>query len=129
MTTNILFLCPHNAAKSVTAAVYMGRIADDRGLDLSISTAGTDPDDDVLPLVRDQLVSDGYTVNDLPCLVTPDVLSAAERIINIGCPHDLLPTDKAVTDWSIPNFSEDPSAAFAALSDHVEHLAREISEG
>lgn len=32
MTTKILFLCPHNAAKSVLAAAYCKRMAEETGL-------------------------------------------------------------------------------------------------
>ena len=127
MTTNILIMCPHNAAKSVVAAAYLGRIAEQRSLDIAISTAGTDPDEEVLPIVRDQLEQDGYPTEHTPRAFEPADLREADRIINIGCARQTLATETPITDWGIPNFSEDPSAAFAALAEHVELLAAELS--
>ncbi len=126
--TSFLFLCPHNAAKSVTAAAYLGRLASERGVAVAISTAGTDPDEQVAPLVRTQLERDGYVVDSVPRLVTADDLSNADVIVNIGCPRQELPTDKSVIEWGIPNFSEDPSAAFCALSEHVVALLDDLAE-
>ncbi len=127
MTTNILIMCPHNAAKSVVAAAYLSRIAEERSLDIVVTTAGTDPDEDVLPIVRHQLERDGYPIEHTPRAFQPVDLREADRIINIGCSHQTLATDTPITDWGIPNFSEDPSAAFAALAEHVEMLAAELS--
>jgi arsenate reductase len=39
-----LFLCPHNAAKSVLAAAYFDQLARERGLDYRAASAGTTPD-------------------------------------------------------------------------------------
>ncbi len=128
MSTTILILCPHNAAKSVAAAAYLGRIAEARGLDIEITTAGTEPDPEVLPLVREQLESDGYDVTDTPKMLTADALLAATHVVNIGCSLSHLPTHDAVEGWAIPNFSEDPSQAFAALSEHVEQLAARLGD-
>jgi hypothetical protein len=46
----VLFLCPHNAAKSVIAAAYCVRLAAARGVTLRAASAGTDPDPGVSPL-------------------------------------------------------------------------------
>lgn len=127
--TNVLILCPHNAAKSVTAAAYLSGLAADSGADIAVDTAGTDPDPEVLPLVRDQLESDGYLVESVPRLVTAHDLAQADVIINIGCPRSELDTTKNVIDWGIPNFSEDPSAAFGELSDHASALFASIQNG
>ncbi len=123
MSTHVLILCPHNAAKSVTAAAYLERLAESRQLDIRVDTAGTDPDDDVLPLVRDQLESDGYDVTSVPRLLTASDLAAADHVINIGCGLTHLPKHHNVDDWAIPNFSESPSEAFASIAEHVEELA------
>ena len=41
----ILFLCPHNAAKSVIAAAYFDQLAAGRGLLYRGDSSGTDPDE------------------------------------------------------------------------------------
>ncbi len=127
MPTHVLILCPHNAAKSVTAAAYLTRLAEERGLDIGVTTAGTDPDEDVLFLVREQLEADGHVVTTVPRLLTADDLLAADHVINIGCSLDHLPAHPNTQEWGIPNFSEDPSEAFASLSEHVENFAATLA--
>lgn len=40
----ILFMCPHGAAKSVLASAYFQRLAKERGLNVHVESAGTEPD-------------------------------------------------------------------------------------
>jgi len=105
----------------------MHRDAAARGLDVEITTAGTDPDAEVLPIVRAHLEENDLPAGGTPRMVTAADLDAANHIINIGCPHELLPTEQSITDWSIPNFSDDPVVAFAAIASHVEALADELA--
>jgi len=126
MTTKIIFLCPHNAAKSITAAAFLQREAIQRHLDVEITTAGTDPDTDIVPLVRTHLEAEGLTIDEPPTQVSTSDLSNADLIINIGCPHDLLPTVNAIEDWFVPDFSADPQAAFDAIEAHVVSLSAQI---
>lgn len=111
----LLFLCPHNAAKSVVAAALVARQAEERGINVEIATAGTDPDDAVMPIVRDRLEQQGMVEFQPPRLVTTADLSEADLVINMGCELSGLPTPARVEEWAIPNFSSDPDAAFAAI--------------
>ena len=127
MTTTIIFLCPHASAKSVVAAALLGREADHRGLDVEISNAGTDPDEYLNPTVVELLRAERLTPAGLPRRVTEADLDAADVIVNIGCDPRDLPTRKSVRDWEIPNFSDGPAMAFAALQAHVADLAKQLS--
>ena len=127
MTTRILILCPHNAAKSVVAAAYLKREASELGLDLQVDTAGTHPDPAVLPVVRERLESEGLAVDSTPRVVADTDLAVADRVVNIGCDRSELPTERSIDDWAIPDFSVDPEAAFDALTAHVSVLARELT--
>jgi protein-tyrosine-phosphatase len=55
----LLFLCPHNAAKSVIAAAYCERLAAERDVTLRATSAGTDPDPGVSPSVAAALFAGG----------------------------------------------------------------------
>lgn len=130
MTITVLFLCPHNAAKSVAAAAFASQVASREGLDLHATTAGTDPDAEVLPVVRARLEADGLAVTQQPRLITAAELLAADVVVNIGCDVDELPAARPVEDWQIPNFSDDPPAAFAALEQQAAALvARLVTSG
>jgi protein-tyrosine-phosphatase len=56
----VLFLCPHNAAKSVIAAAYCERLPAERGVPLRATSAGTDPG--VSPGVAGALLAEGIDV-------------------------------------------------------------------
>ncbi len=82
MTTTVLFLCPHHAAKSVIAAAYFNRLAQQRGLPVRADSAGTDPADVVSPVVMDLLRRESIDVSDhQPRQVTQTDLTQAQRII------------------------------------------------
>ncbi len=55
---SILFLCPHGAAKSVLASAYFQRAAKERGLNVRVDSAGTEPDEQVSSAVATDLVEE-----------------------------------------------------------------------
>jgi len=61
MSANILFLCPHNAAKSVIAAAYFNRLAQQIGLQWLADSAGTEPSEAVSPNVVTMLGDEAST--------------------------------------------------------------------
>jgi arsenate reductase (thioredoxin) len=70
----ILFLCPHNPAKSVLAAAYFDRLARERGLDYRATSAGTSPDAAPSPAVVAVLRVEGIDVTDhRPRRLTPRI--------------------------------------------------------
>ena len=62
----VLFLCPHNAAKSVIAGAYCERLAGERGVILRATSAGADPDPGVSPGVAGALLAEGIAVRAPP---------------------------------------------------------------
>ena len=58
----VLFMCPHGAAKSVLASAYFQRLATERGLNVRVESAGTQPDAEVAPAVASHLTKNGYAV-------------------------------------------------------------------
>ena len=43
-TPVVLFMCPHGAAKSVMASAYFQKLAKERGLNVRVDAAGTEPE-------------------------------------------------------------------------------------
>ena len=60
---SVLFLCPHNAAKSVLAAAYFDRLAVERGLPFRADSAGTEPAEGPAPAVVAALQAEGIDVS------------------------------------------------------------------
>ncbi|NJN44170.1 MAG: heat-shock protein HtpX, partial [Anaerolineae bacterium] len=101
MKPTILFLCPHGAAKSVLAAAYFQRLAEQHSLNLHVTFAGTEPDAAVAPAVAALLQSQGVDLSEFtPRLVTKPELESAHRVISMGCDVRALAPGVQVDDWS-----------------------------
>lgn len=129
MTSTILFLCPHHAAKSVIAQAYFNRLAQQKNLPFAADSAGTEPDDKVSPAVADMLLTEGMDVRDhQPRRVTAEELDQAARVISIGCAlTDLEIAPERVEFWDVPMVSNDLPGSSAAILRHVEALVAELS--
>ena len=131
MTSTILFLCPHHAAKSVIAAAYFNQLARQHGLVLTADSAGTDPSEAVSPAVVNMLLSEGIDVSQQqPRRVTQTDLAQAQRIISMGCTSDELGiAPERVEQWDdIPLVSKDIIGAGEAIRAHVQSLIIQLSD-
>jgi arsenate reductase (thioredoxin) len=126
----ILFLCPHNAAKSVLAAAYFDRLARERGLDYRAASAGTSPDAAPSPAVVAMLRNEGSDVAGYrPRRVTMEDLTRADRVISLGCdPDDLDAGSAQIERWDdVPPPSQDLDASRTAIRRHLDLLVNELA--
>ncbi len=126
MTTTVLFLCPHAAGKSILGATYLRAAGARLGVDVTVTTAGTDPDAEVMPIVRSALTTQGFVVDMQPRLVNQVDTADADIIISIGCEHTEVPTDKSIIEWNVPLLSEDFSGAVQVIHTKAEQFARTL---
>jgi len=128
MSSTILFLCPHHAAKSVIAAAYFNRLAQQKGLSWVGDSAGTEPDEVVSPVVVELLKQENIDVSQhQPRHVTADELQSAVRIISMGCTAEELSVSPArIEQWNIPAVSQNPKGASEAILVHIEALVAEL---
>jgi arsenate reductase (thioredoxin) len=83
---NVAFVCLHGAAKSLIAAAYFNRIAREKGLAVSASTSGPEPDPEVPPYVIDGLLEKGIDVRgQRPVLIDARSISEADLIVSFAC--------------------------------------------
>ena len=125
----VLFLCPHGAAKSVLASAYFQRVAKERGLNVRVESAGTDPDPTVAPAIAAHLKKNGYEVPvATPRRVTAADMAAADVVISIGCDvKDLPPGSGSLRQWDdVPPLSEDLSRAEQMIRELVVQLVDEL---
>jgi len=118
----ILFMCPHNAAKSVMAAAYCQQMTAAQQPGWHILTAGTEPDDESAAAVVALLRSEGLAVTaQKPHRVTEAELAAADWIVSMGCDlTGLVPPDTAVVHWDdIPPPSQDLLGAKQTIINHL----------
>lgn len=131
MSGTVLFLCPHNAAKSLIAVALFATKAEQRGLDLRADSAGTDPDAAPAAPVVTRLATEGVDFSGhRPRLVTADDLTGALRVVSIGCDVTALaPTDTPVESWDdVPPPSQDLDGAFETIRAHVARLVAELDK-
>lgn len=132
MSADILFMCPHNAAKGVIAAEYFNRQAQKAGLEIIADSAGTEPEEAVYPIVVAMLARDGIDVSGYkPRHVTDEELTAARLVVSMGCDAgDLRAAGDKVEYWTtIPLVSQDPEAAREAIDAEVGRLIETLKRG
>ena len=127
--TTVLFLCPHGAAKSILASAYFERLAKERGLNVRVESAGTDPDPTVSPAVAAHLERQGYPApRSNPRKVNANDLESANVVISIGCDLSGLeaPRGRLVRWDEVPSPSEDLARADEAIRKRVTDLIEEL---
>jgi arsenate reductase (thioredoxin) len=130
MRQSVLFLCPHSAAKSVIAAAYFQRLAEERRLRLRAEAAGTDPSPEVSPAVVSLLAEEGIDVAHYhPRTVTKDDIESALRVVSLGCPANDLPLVLAeIEHWDdVPLPSINLVVTRDTIRSHVEKLVEELA--
>lgn len=122
MVRKVIFLCPHNAAKSVMAAAYCLRTAQKVHLSLMVDSAGTEPSEHMSPAVAEVLRAEGIEVGaHQPRRVTATELAEADYIVSLGCDLAEFRIDPArVLRWDdVPAPSQNLAGAQAAILAHV----------
>jgi len=125
----VLFLCPHGAAKSVLASAYFQRLAKERGLNVRVESAGTDPDPDVAPAVVSHLRAQGYDVPAAkPRRATAADMATADVVVSLGCDLKDLPAPRGtLVRWDdVPAPSADFDRAAEKIRERVMELVEEL---
>jgi arsenate reductase len=124
----VLFMCPHGAAKSLMASAYFQQAAKERGLNVIVDSAGTEPDPQLSKGVVAHLQKNGYAIPiDKPRAATAADMKRADVVISIGCDLSALPAPRGIVkNWKVPDFSADFTAAERAIRDEVDKLVAEL---
>lgn len=120
----VLFVCLHGAAKSVLAATHFERLAQQRGLRMVATFAGTEPDPTIAPRVVTELLAEGIDVRGAqPRNVTAADVASATRIVSFGCDLGALAPSVPVDRWDdVPAVSDGYEAAREAIDARVARL-------
>jgi protein-tyrosine-phosphatase len=130
-TPSILFICEHGAAKSVIAAAYFDKLAQERRLNYRAVFRGTNPDAAIAPVAEKGLAQDGLkTQGWKPQLITKKDMDAAAAIVTLGC---ALPGKEAVAEkvaaWEgVPSPSENYTATRDDIVKRVQRLVDELAK-
>jgi len=125
---NVLFVCLHGSAKSVVAAAYCRRLAAERGVRVSVASAGVEPDAEISPATVAGLAADGLDLPiSRPQRLTGALLASSWPVVSFGC--DLQPFDleRAAIDWGdVPAVSDGYAAARDVIVSRVAGLLEEL---
>jgi arsenate reductase len=124
----VLFLCPHGAAKSLMASAYFQQLAKERGLNVRVDSAGTDPDEQLSKSVVAHLQKNGLAIPiTKPRAATAADMTTADVVISMGCDLSRLPSPTGtLKNWDVPDFSANFDAAEQAIRARVTALVDEL---
>lgn len=130
MNETILFVCLHGAAKSVLAAADCRRLAAARGIAIRATSAGTEPDPEIAPVVVRALKDEGVDLSgQRPRRVSRADVAGASRVVTFGCDLSAVAVPGvAVEQWNdIPAVSDGLPAARKAIRARLERLLQEVT--
>ena len=125
LPTRIAFVCLHGSAKSVLAAEYLNRVASRRGLGLTATASGREPDEEIPRNVVDGLREKGFDVRGRkPAGASAESFADADVVVSFGCDLDgLVPAARTIELWSAcPAVSDDFEAAWKFITQRVDRL-------
>jgi arsenate reductase (thioredoxin) len=127
-TDTVVFLCEHGAVKSVMAAAYFNRAAQERGIAVRAVARGVTPDEGVPDRIATALAHEGFDVGSFkPQGMAVDESEQAMRVVAIGVePSPPLRGAADIEQWNDVPASSDYDATRAALMRHIAALLQEL---
>ena len=126
----IAFVCLHGSAKSLIAAEYFNRLADERKLPFRATTSGPEPDAEVPGNVVAGCKDRGIDVSRYhPTLIAAGQLVDTDLIVSFACDAGRrLAPGKAEERWDeCPAVSEDFDVAWRFITGRVEKLIARLA--
>jgi arsenate reductase (thioredoxin) len=118
----ILYVCVKNAGRSQMAAALTQRLGGDR---VRVRSAGSMPGERVHPVVVLAMREIGVDLaSELPKVLTPDAVRAADVVITMGC-GDACPVfpGKRYLDWEVTDPKDRPIEEVRAIRDEIRRRA------
>jgi protein-tyrosine-phosphatase len=124
-TPVVLFLCTHNAGRSLAARVLLDHYAHGR---VDVRSAGSEPGDRVNPVVFSLLRDRGLDPSrEFPKPLTDDLAEAADVIVTMGCGDacPVLPTQRYL-DWDLDDPAGQPIEAVRPIVDEIDRRVQAL---
>ena len=119
----VLFLCVHNAGRSLAARVLLDHYAEGR---VGVFSAGSEPADQLNPSVVAILRERGLDPSrEFPKLLTAETAQAADVIVTMGC-GDTCPVypGKRYLDWDLEDPAGMPVDAIRPIVEEIDRRVR-----
>jgi protein-tyrosine-phosphatase len=121
----VLFLCTHNAGRSLAARVLLDHYAQGR---IDVRSAGSKPADELNSAVVAVLIERGLDpAREFPQPLTDDTARAADVIVTMGC-GDTCPVypGKRYLDWDLDDPAGKPLEAVRPIVDEIDFRVRAL---
>jgi arsenate reductase (thioredoxin) len=125
LTQEVLFVCVHNAGRSQMAAALMERHAGGR---VRVRSAGSEPADEVSPVVREALREIGVELGGTrPRPLEDGAVRAADAVVTMGC-GDACPVypGKLYEDWELEDPAGKDLATVRRIRDEIDERVRDL---
>jgi protein-tyrosine-phosphatase len=119
----VLFLCVHNAGRSLAARVLLDHYAQGR---IIVESAGSEPGEQLNPAVVAVLVERGLDPGrEFPKPLTDDTARSADVIVTMGC-GDTCPfyPGKRYVDWELVDPAGRPVEEVRPIVDEIDRRVR-----
>ena len=127
MTRNpvVLFLCTHNAGRSLAAKVLLDHYAEGR---IDVRSAGSEPGDELNPSVVAVLLERNLDpTSEFPKPLTDDAAVSAEVIVTMSCGDDLpVFPGKRYLDWELSDPAGLPIEEVRPIVDEIDERVRSL---
>lgn len=123
----VLFLCTHNAGRSLAAKVLLEHYARGR---VEVLSAGSEPGDALNAAVVAVLGERGLDVTDeIPKALTDEAARAADVVVTMGC-GDTCPVYPGARhlDWDLPDPAGEPVEVVRPIVDDIDARVRALLE-
>lgn len=124
----VLFLCTHNAGRSLAAKVLLDHYAGGR---VDVRSAGSEPGSELNPAVVAVLSERGLdAAREFPKPLTDELAMAADVVVTMGC-GDSCPfyPGKRYLDWELPDPAGLPVERVRPIIDQIDaHVRTLLSE-
>ena len=130
-TRKVAFVCLHGSAKSLIAAEYFNRLAHQKGLAMSATTSGPEPDPEVPLNVIEGMGKRGFDVGRYrPTLISAKGLADADLIVSFACDAGRkLAPGKQEERWDeCPAVSDNFEVAWDFITARVESLVGRLAQ-
>jgi len=114
----VLFVCVHNAGRSQMAAGWLTHLAAGR---IEVRSAGSEPADRINAVAVAAMAEVGIDIAaNLPKVLTPDAVRAADVVITMGC-GDTCPVypGKRYEDWQVADPAGHDIEAVRQIRDQI----------
>jgi arsenate reductase (thioredoxin) len=121
----VLFLCIHNAGRSLAARVLLEHHARGR---VDVLSAGSEPSDHLNPSVVALLVERGLDPNnEVPKVLTDELAETADLIVTMGC-GDTCPVypGKRYLDWELEDPAGQPIEIVRPIVDEIDRRTQAL---